>query len=139
MASIPKRIVLRLHTKYELQEAEIIQRFFSLYYPTLRDEGDYYSHLCAPNISTKTHIVLDLYCSTCPDIDLNTIEHQVLRVAKDKDELCVVCCSQIPLLTQISHFIQLDRQAGEEARGLSHLVRWGTDRRCPEGSLSRKN
>jgi len=84
--AIPKRIVLRLHVTHELEEAAIIDTFFALHGP--KPAFDFYSHLCAPNQSSKMHIVLDLYCKTVPTVDLHAIEHKVFKVYKG-DELYV--------------------------------------------------
>lgn len=94
--TIPKRIVLCFDVKYELEEAAMIETFFTLFGPKPAD--DFYSHLCAPNLSSKMHIVLDLHCKTVPTVDLHAIEHEVFKVKKG-DELYVVCLSKKSWLT----------------------------------------
>ena len=65
-----------------------MEAFFDSY--NLKDLQDYYSHLCAPNESSKMHIVLDLNCKTVPAVDdLHKIEHLVFRVSKKENELYV--------------------------------------------------
>lgn len=79
----PKRIVLRFNVKYELEETAIVETFFASHGP--KPAEDYYSHLCAPNQSSKMHIVLDLHCKTVPTVDLHSIEHKVFKVHKDNN------------------------------------------------------
>jgi hypothetical protein len=80
----PKRVVLRFHVKHELKEATINQSFFALFKirPT-----DYYSHLMAPNYSSKMHIVLDLLCKTNPKIDRSKLPYEVYTVIEKDGEL----------------------------------------------------
>lgn len=79
--TVPKRIVLHFGVQHELEEADIIEAFFALF--GLRTADDFYSHLCAPDLSSKMHIVLDLHCQTISNVDLNAIEHEVFRVRKN--------------------------------------------------------
>lgn len=80
----PGRIVFRFPVTYELEEAEILSRFFTLFDRDPQD--DYFSHLMAPQISsTKMHIILDIHCKTVPKVDLNTIEYEVFRVRKNNE------------------------------------------------------
>lgn len=80
--SSPRRIVFRFPVTYELEEAEILTRFFTLFDRDPQD--DYFSHLMAPGISsTKMHIILDIHCKTIPKVDLKTIEYEVFRVRKN--------------------------------------------------------
>jgi hypothetical protein len=81
----PKRVVLRFHVQHELKEAAINERFFALYGPE-PPKNDFYSHLMAPNESSKMHIVLDLHCKSHPTIDNSKIECEVFKVVK-KDDL----------------------------------------------------
>ena len=127
--AIPERIVLRLHVKYELEEAAIIEKFFTLYGPKPAD--DFYSHLCAPNLSSKMHIVLDLHCKTVPTVNIHMIEHKVFKVYKS-EELYVISSLETQTNQQVSHFTELDKAACEYARRYSHLLSWGTDRSYPE-------
>lgn len=84
--TILKRIVLRFEEKYELEWATIIEQYFASFGPD--PGGDYYPHLCAPNMSTKMHIVLDLHAKTVPTVDLSAIAYEVFKVKK-AGELCV--------------------------------------------------
>jgi hypothetical protein len=86
-ANKPKRVVLRFSIQYERDEAAINEAFFAKYDP--KPINDFYSHLMAPNESSKMHIILDLYCNTNPAADLQKIEYQVFRVRK-RDNLYVV-------------------------------------------------
>jgi hypothetical protein len=83
----PRRIVLRFHVDYELEEAAIIEDFFSMH--NLELEEDYFSHLMAPNQSSMMHIVLDLHCKTFPKVQLDTIGYEVFKTKKagEKDML----------------------------------------------------
>ena len=83
---VPKRVVFRFHQKYELEWATVIDKYFA----SLGSDpnGDFYSHLMAPNMSSKMHIVLDLHCKTISPIDPSTIAYEVFKVKK-ADELCV--------------------------------------------------
>ena len=82
-----KRIILRFDVKYEPEEAAIIEIFFALF--GLKPADDFYSHLCAPNLSSKMYIVLDFHCKTVPTVDLHAIQHEVFKVKKGA-ELYVV-------------------------------------------------
>ncbi|KIW99649.1 uncharacterized protein Z518_11062 [Rhinocladiella mackenziei CBS 650.93] len=82
----PRRIVLRFHVNYELEEAAIIERFFAI--SGLNPADDFYSHLMAPNESPMMHIVLDMHCKTVPSVELDKMEYEVFKVKK-KDELHV--------------------------------------------------
>lgn len=128
--TIPRRIVLRFNVDYELEEAAIIERFFALFGPKPAD--DFYSHLIAPNESSKMHIVLDVHCKTIPTVDLSALEYEVFKVKK-KDELYVVL-SRKDIVTnhRVSYFEQLTKTACEYARSRCNALSWGTDRRYPE-------
>lgn len=80
----PKRVVLRFNVQYELEEAAINKQYFALFGPEPKD--DFYSHLMAPNESSKMHIVLDIYCRSNPKIDKSKIPYKVFKVKK-KDKL----------------------------------------------------
>lgn len=84
----PKRVVLRFHVQHELEEAAINNQFFALY-GSDHPKSDFFSHMIAPNESSKMHIVLDINCKLHPIIDNNTIEYQVFKVKK-KGELYVI-------------------------------------------------
>lgn len=125
-STIPRRIVLRFDVQYELKTAAIIKAFFALFGPEPID--DYYSHLCAPNRSSKMHIVLDLHCHTTATVDLHAIEHEVFKV-KQGDMLYVALPLEGNLANhQVSLFERLNSNACELARQRSHTIRWGTDR-----------
>jgi hypothetical protein len=79
--TIPKRIVLRFHEKYQFEEAAINETFFALFGP--KPANDYYSHLCAAGESSKMQIVLDLHAKTNPVVDLDAIAYEVFKVKKD--------------------------------------------------------
>jgi len=83
----PKRIVLRFHVQHEREEAAINKRFFALHGPN-PPNNNFYSHLTAPNESSKMHIVLDLNYRLHPTIDNSKIAYEVFKVTK-KDELYV--------------------------------------------------
>ncbi|KAF2499958.1 hypothetical protein BU16DRAFT_232107 [Lophium mytilinum] len=109
--SPPKRVVYRSSVEHELEDVAIIERFFASYGSEPFD--DYYSHLMAPNESSKMHIVLDLRCKTNPVVDLHAIAYEVYRVKK-RGEL-------------------LNSSACDVARQRCKTLTWGTDRRFIEG------
>jgi hypothetical protein len=80
---IPRRIVLRFSVAYELEEAAIIERFFTEFGPKPAD--DFYSHLMAPNESSKMHIILDMHCKTVPTVELDKIVYEVFKVRRNKE------------------------------------------------------
>jgi hypothetical protein len=86
-STTPKRVVLRFHVRYELEECAINESFFA----QISDmpKNDYYSHLTAANNSSKMHIVLDLRCNTNPTIDNHTIPYEVYSVSKSHGDLYV--------------------------------------------------
>jgi hypothetical protein len=78
----PKRVVLRFSIQHEHEEAAINEQFFAQYGPEPPDK-DFFSHLMAPNESTKMHIVLDINCNSCPAVDSSTITYEVFKVKKN--------------------------------------------------------
>ena len=64
----PKRIVIRFSVQHEQEKLTILEAFFAFH--DLKGFKDYYSHLCAPNESSKMHIVLDFYCKAVPTVNL---------------------------------------------------------------------
>jgi hypothetical protein len=123
----PKRVVLRFDIRHELEEAAINQRFFTLYGPE-PPKNDFYSHLMAPNESSKMHIVLDIHCKTHPTIDNSKIAYEVFKVEK-RDELYVAASLTVIQTKQyISEFKRLNSAACKFARARCERVKWGTDR-----------
>ena len=82
----PQRIVFRFNEKFIREEQTILNTFFSQF--NIDPGKDYHSHLCAANESVMMHIVLDLYCKTYPDADVQAIEHKVFELHKT-DQLFV--------------------------------------------------
>lgn len=107
----PKRVVLRFHVQHELEEAAINERYFALYGPT-HSKSDTFSHLMAPNESSKMHIVLDINYKLHPSIDNNKIEYEVFNVKK-KDDF---------------EFEKLNSAASKLARARCERIKWGTTR-----------
>lgn len=123
----PKRVVLRFHVRHELEEAAINEQFFALYYPE-PPKNDFYSHLMAPNESSKMHIVLDLHCKSHPTIDNSKIAYEVFKVEK-KDELYVVISpAEVQTKRCVSEFEKLHGAACKFARVRCERIKWGTDR-----------
>ncbi|KIV98778.1 uncharacterized protein PV09_09475 [Verruconis gallopava] len=112
MASVndPKRVVLRFHVQYELEEAAINERFFALY-GSDHPNNDFFSHLMAPNESSQMHIVLDFNCKLHPTIDNNEIAYEVFKV-KRKDDF---------------EFEKLNDTACQQARMRCERIKWGTN------------
>ena len=122
----PQRVVLRFHVRYELQEAAINERFFALYghiYPA----DDVFSHMMAPNESSKMHIVLDINPKSHPTIDNNKIEYAVFRVTKKNDLYVVMSLVEGDTKPCFSEFEKLDT-ACDSARVRCARIKWGTDR-----------
>ncbi|ORY09835.1 hypothetical protein BCR34DRAFT_589039 [Clohesyomyces aquaticus] len=110
----PKRIVLRFNVLYEREEQIINKQFFAFY--STEPADDYYSHLMAPNESSKMHIVLDLGCKTNPVVDLKAIPYEVYKLRKRDEKFT---------------FEKLNSGACDLARLRCDRVVWGTDRRRP--------
>ncbi|KAF2254728.1 hypothetical protein BU26DRAFT_514591 [Trematosphaeria pertusa] len=106
----PKRVVLRFDVRHDLEEAAINERYFALFGP--EPPNDFYSHLMAPNESSKMHIVLDIHCKSYPRIDNSKIPYEVFKVKK-KDEF---------------EFEKLNSIACQYARARCERIKWGTDR-----------
>lgn len=81
-ADIARRVILRFHDRYENEWESVIQKYFSTFGsdPAI----DYYPHLMAPNLRSKMHIVLDLYCNKFPNVNLSAITYDVFKVTKDR-------------------------------------------------------
>ena len=111
---ILKRIILRFNERYALKEAIIIGKFFVLF--GIKSADDFYSHLYAPNLSSKIYIVLDLYCKIVPTVDLRTIEYKVF-IMKKGDELYIVLYFKETVSDhRISNFKQLNDSVYEYTR-----------------------
>ncbi|KAF1995790.1 hypothetical protein P154DRAFT_526055 [Amniculicola lignicola CBS 123094] len=106
----PKRVVLRFNVQYEQEEAAINKQFFALFGP--EPKNNFYSHLMAPNESSKMHIVLDIYCKSYPRVDNSKIPYEVFKVKK-KDEF---------------EFEKLNSSACQYARARCERIKWGTNR-----------
>lgn len=80
--SVPKRIALRLHEKYERETNEVTAQFLEENHQCTQ-QLDYFEHLIAPQEwSKRMYIVLDLYCKANPEVTLKTIDHPVFAVTK---------------------------------------------------------
>ena len=126
---IPRRIVLRFNVDYELEEAAIIETFFTEFGP--KPAGDFYSHLMAPNESSRMYIILDVHCNTVPTVKLSEISYEAFKV-KRNDKLYVGPFCKKASLIVVSHFSQLGEDACEYARSQCGNLPWGTDRRQSE-------
>lgn len=120
----PKRVVLRLNEKYELQEAEIIERFFTQFGPKPVD--DFFSHLCPANESSNMHIVLDIHCRTVSTVELQTIPYEVFKVRKNNELYANLLLTESVTNVQVSQFERLLHGASESARLRCNVLRWGT-------------
>jgi hypothetical protein len=119
-STIPKRIVLRFNVKYELKEVAIIKVFFALF--GLKPTDDFYSHLCAPNLSSKIHIILDLHYQTNSTVDLYAIEHEVFNIKKNSVLYIVLYLEGDLANQQVSHFKRLNNNTYELTRRRSHTL-----------------
>ncbi|KAF1996762.1 hypothetical protein P154DRAFT_547761 [Amniculicola lignicola CBS 123094] len=109
----PKRVVLRFSIQYEREEAAINEQLFALHGPELPNK-DFFSHLIAPNESSKMHIVLDIHCNSHPTIDSSMISYEVFKVKTNGN----------------FNFEKLDTVACEYARKRCELftIKWCTNR-----------
>jgi hypothetical protein len=85
----PKRAVLRFHIQHELEETAINEGFFAIYGPG-HLKSRFFSHLMAPNESSKMHIVLDINYKSHPTIDNNKIDYEVYNVKWRRDLYVII-------------------------------------------------
>lgn len=126
--NIPKCVVLRFHIQHELEEAPINKRCFALHGHD-RSHTNFFSHLMAPNESSKMHIVLDLNCKSYPTIDNDKIEYEVFKVTKEKNNLYAIpSLSEYQTKPCASEFEKLNSSACDFARARCTRVIWGANR-----------
>lgn len=77
----PKRVVLRFCVDYAMEEEAIINDFFTKF--GLDPGDDYYYHYVPPHTSMYVHILLDMYCKTNPEADLDTVTYEIFKVKKN--------------------------------------------------------
>jgi hypothetical protein len=81
----PVRVVLQYREQPFQKINTIIDTFF-------KSQGiqppDYYTHICSDPHSSRLYLVLDLYCKTCPNVNLDKLDLQVFKVS-GINSLCV--------------------------------------------------
>lgn len=82
----PVRIILRYREQPFQKPTAIINAFFT--WRDIQPLEDYYTHICSNPPSSRLYLVLDLYCKTHPNVDLNKLDLEVFQVS-GIDSLCV--------------------------------------------------
>lgn len=82
----PVRIILRYRERPFQKPAAIINAFFT--WQDIQPLEDYCTHICSDSSSSRLYLVLDLYCKTHPNVDLNKLDLEVFQVS-GIDSLCV--------------------------------------------------
>jgi len=75
----PVRIVLQYREQPFQTPRAIIKAFFE--WQNLQPLEDYYTHICSNPPSSKLYVVLDLYCKTCPVVDLSKLKLEIFKVS----------------------------------------------------------
>ncbi|EER44047.1 predicted protein [Histoplasma capsulatum var. duboisii H88] len=75
----PVRIILGYCEQPFLKPSAIINSFFT--WRDIQPLDDYYTHICSNPLSTRLYLVLDLYCKTNPNVDLNELDLEVFKVS----------------------------------------------------------
>ncbi|EER42386.1 conserved hypothetical protein [Histoplasma capsulatum H143] len=74
----PVRIILRYREQPFQKPSAIINTFFT--WRDIQPLEDYYTHICSNPPSSWLYLVLDLYCKTHPNVDLNKLDLEVFQV-----------------------------------------------------------
>jgi hypothetical protein len=82
----PVRIILGYRERPFLKPTAIINAFLT--WRDIQPLEDYYTHICSNPPSSRLYLVLDLYCKTHPNVDLNNLDVEVFHVS-GIDSLCV--------------------------------------------------
>jgi hypothetical protein len=82
----PMRVILGYRERPFQKLKAIINAF--LEWRDIQHIEDYYTHICCNPPSSQLYLVLDLYCKTYPNVDLNEIDLKVFKVS-GSDSLCV--------------------------------------------------
>ncbi|KAI0803590.1 hypothetical protein GGR55DRAFT_662254 [Xylaria sp. FL0064] len=75
----PVRIILRYRERPFQNLEAIIIAFFK--WQDILPTEDYYTHICCNPPSSQLYLVLDLYCKTYPNVDLNKIDLKIFKVS----------------------------------------------------------
>ncbi|EEH02557.1 predicted protein [Histoplasma capsulatum G186AR] len=75
----PVRIILGYREQPFQKPSTIINSFFT--WRDIQPLDDYYTHICSNSPSTRLYLVLDLYCKTHPNVDLNELDLEVFKVS----------------------------------------------------------
>jgi hypothetical protein len=129
---VPKRIVLKCPERHWKTQNEMLKAFFNSQGLELELlDKDIYIHILFET-SSPSHLffVLDLYCKSIPDINLNQLELQIFQVSKNEPLYVQSLLTLIITLANLgSTFRDLGDVARKEAQPRSLDTRWGSDRR----------
>lgn len=81
------RIILRYRERFFQKSTAIINAFFT--WRDIQSLEDYCTHICSNSSSSQLYLVLDLYCKTHSNVDLNKLDLEVFQVS-EIDSLCVI-------------------------------------------------
>ncbi|KAG9228034.1 hypothetical protein BJ875DRAFT_436019 [Amylocarpus encephaloides] len=81
----PVRIILQYRERAFQSIKAIINAF--LKWRDIQPLEDYCVHICSNPPSSRLYLVLDLYCKTYPNVDLNNLDLEVFKVS-GIDPLC---------------------------------------------------
>ncbi|OJD18341.1 hypothetical protein AJ78_01654 [Emergomyces pasteurianus Ep9510] len=110
----PVRIILGYREQPFQKPSAIINSFT---WRDIQPLDDYYTHICSNPSSTRLYLVLDLYCKTHPNVDLNELDLEVFKVF-----------SGIDLFT----FKDLGEIARKQASQRSASLDWGKDKQSSQ-------
>ncbi len=82
----PVRMILRYREQPFQKLAALINAFFA--WRDIQPLDDYCTHICSNPPSSQLYLVLDLYCKTHPNVDLDKLDLAVFKVS-GSDSLCV--------------------------------------------------
>ncbi|KAK8143256.1 hypothetical protein G3M48_007502 [Beauveria asiatica] len=103
----PVRVALRYRERRFQDLKAIINSFFE--WRDIQPLEDYSLHICSSQYSSPLYLVLDLYCKTCPDVNLSTLDIKVFKVSG---------CDPFT-------FVDLGEAAREKAYQRSLSIKWG--------------
>ncbi|KAJ9194725.1 hypothetical protein DTO164E3_7146 [Paecilomyces variotii] len=75
----PVRVILRYREQPFQDLNAIINAFFK--WRDIQPLDDYCTHICSNFHSSRLYLVLDLYCKTCPNVNLDKLDLEVFKVS----------------------------------------------------------
>ncbi|XWW96082.1 hypothetical protein V2A60_004052 [Cordyceps javanica] len=103
----PVRIALRYRERPFQDLKVVINAFFK--WRGIQPLENYQLHICGSEYSSPLYLVLDVYCKTCPDVDLSTLDIEVFKVSG---------CDPF-------RFVDLGEAARAKAYQRSLSIKWG--------------